>query len=166
MKKSNYGIDWIEPIFENASFKYMTTKDVEFTFDGIDTSDFTLKNTSGQTLAIARCVRKASPTRSVLTVKKGFKWDGCTGVGNIYENKYTLMASIVHDILYIAQKDSDKKLPYTLGEADILLKKQIELWQKHDGVKSCIASVYYWGIKIFGWAWKFNKVPGYIVHID
>jgi hypothetical protein len=44
---------------------------------------------------------------SIVAVYPGYMWDGSTVVGKYYEDEVTLVASLVHDVLYNANKNPD-----------------------------------------------------------
>lgn len=95
-----------------------------FQFKGINLGSWDMRRESDN-LLLAQASTEGD--LSTLYVYPQFTWDGCTGVGRIKESKYTLLASLVHDILYIAKKNCHS-LPFTLDDADILLKKLIDTW--------------------------------------
>lgn len=145
----------IEFIGENSDFKYRLKNTMIFALPKeFDNNDFDLLNGNGKVIASCR--------NAVLKVMKGYKWDGCTFIGNFTETRETLEASIPHDILYIAKKCEPNKLTFTLNQADLYFNRLLKTLYER---KSIRPTLYYYGIKIFGWPFKFNKVPGYTVEI-
>lgn len=140
---------------------YMITKERMFQFKGMNVGNWILKK---EEIQVAAGSTEGSGSDLISTVKvfPGFHWDGCTGVGKITESKYTLLASLLHDILYIVKKNSQNP-KFTLEQADVLLKKQIDMWQKADGHMNGQGSIYFWGIQTLGWPWKSGKIEGYTV---
>lgn len=145
---------FIEQINENKDFKYRLTATLTFILpDYFNKTNFDLLN--GDNKIIASC------RNGILEVKKGYKWDGCTVIGELTETPETLQASIPHDILYIAKK-CEPSLPYTLNQADVYFNRLMKVLYQGESIKP---TLYYYGIKFFGWPFKFNKVPGYSVKI-
>lgn len=148
---------YIEFIGENSDFKYRLKNTMLFPLSAaFDNDTFDLLNGDGKVIASLR--------NGVLKVEKGYKWDGCTFIGNFTETAETVEASIPHDILYIAKKCSPSALKYTLNQADLYFNRLMKTLYG-DKSKSVRPTLYYYGIKIFGWPFKFNKVPGYFVKL-
>lgn len=145
---------WIEYVGENQDFRWRTKAQANYDLTQFTKDSFKLLNGNGK--VIARCID------GHLTVEPGYKWDGCTGIGALTETGPTLIASIPHDILYIAKK-CEPSLKYTLNQADIYFNRLMKTLYSDRGVSSVRPTLYYYGIKLLGWPFKFNKVPGYSV---
>lgn len=146
----------IEFIGENCDFRWRTKYDMKYDLSTFTDATFTVLNGDGK--AIARC------RDGGLVVYKGYKWDGCTGIGCLTETGPTLLASIPHDLLYIAKK-ARRDLPYTLKQADRYFRGLMETLYDGRGQSSIRPWLYYYGIQVIGWPFKLNKVPGYSVTV-
>lgn len=146
----------IEYIGENGDFLWRTKYDMQYDLTKFTNASFTVHNGNGR--AIAKC------TDGMLVVYRGYKWDGCTIIGQVTETGPTLLASVPHDLLYIAKK-AERKLPYTLSQADTYFRQLMETLYAGRGQHSVRPRLYYYGIKVLGWPFKFKKVPGYTVTI-
>ena len=57
----------------------------------------------------------ATCNKNIISVYKGYMWDGSTVIGEYYEDECTLEASLLHDVLYNAVKNPDDiKVPFNL----------------------------------------------------
>lgn len=138
--------------------RWQTTRDVTFDIGFVTNEKFRLKNGDGDVIA--------SCADGVLNVWSGYKWDGCTGIGKLTETGPTLIASIPHDILYIANKDSHGKLKYSLAKADTYFRNLMAMLYASRGMSSIRPNLYYGAVATIGLPFKFNKVPGYTVEVD
>lgn len=70
---------------------------------------------------------------SIVQVFDGYMWDGSTVIGKYYEDEVTLEASLIHDILYNANKNPDDiKVPFSLWKADsIFADYLVRLYRKN-----------------------------------
>lgn len=75
----------------------------------------------------------ASCRGSIVQVFEGYMWDGSTVIGKYYEDEVTLEASLIHDILYNANKNPDDiKVPFSLWKADsIFADYLVRLYRKN-----------------------------------
>lgn len=87
----------------------------------------------------------ASLKDGILSVKRGYAWDGASGP--VINTRDTLVASLVHDVLYQAMRlnlikssEENKKI------AD---KNFFEILKMH-GVNSIRSKVWYFAVKLFG----------------
>lgn len=148
---------WIEYLGENKDFKWVTTRRATFDIMSIFKGHFTLYNGDGKAIAVCE--------GGVLKVMPGYKWDGCTFIGNFTETPQSLVASIAHDILYIAKKNK-RDLGYTLSQADQYFRELMTSIYERDGVHHAVRPyIYRAGIFLFGWPYKFTSVPGYTVSV-
>lgn len=148
---------WISYIGENDDFRWQTTMDATFDITSVTRENFILKNGDGAVIA-------ESESGSLL-VHKGYKWDGCTGIGKLTETGPTLIASIPHDILYIAKKDAGGKLKYSLAKTDTYFRSLMAMLYGKRGMSSIRPNLYYGAVVTFGLPFKFNRVPGYTVEV-
>ena len=147
---------FIKKIDESKDFRYCTIATVVFPAMGFKPEDFSLYDCNNK--MVAKC------TDGNLTVYPGYKWDGCTVIGNLTETPETLYASIPHDIYYIAKKNLDGvKLNYSLNEVDRYFFILMDSLYKNAGKNSCRPKLYFTGLKLLGWPWHYNKVKGYRV---
>lgn len=147
---------YIKEIKESDDFRYKTIADVSFIIDDFKPEDFTLYN--GEGAKVAYCIN------GTLTVLSGYKWDGCTVIGQFTETPESLQASIPHDIFYIAKKNTcGVELNYSLDDVDKYFKCLMNTLYEKAGKKSNRPSIYFTGLKLFGWPWHYNKVKGYTV---
>jgi hypothetical protein len=99
---------------------------------------------------------------SVVIVYPGYMWDGSTIIGEYYEDKVTLEASLIHDVLYNAKKNpEDIKVSFSLFTADSIFRDYLKLlYNKNKGSffqKYIFPELYKWGLWIFGLPWKFSN---------
>lgn len=98
-----------------------------------------------------------------VTVYKNYMWDGCTVVGNIYEDKNTLLCSLLHDVLYNAKKNPNGfDIKFSLWTVDYVFYQML----KQTTNKSFFPSVYLLGLWSIGIPWKFGKNKFYKLTID
>lgn len=87
-----------------------------------------------------------------LHVYPGYRYDGCSVVGRIYETNETLMAACLHDAMYQVGKQMGYKAAWTLKHAD-----QLFLWTMRAlGVSWLVRNAWYTGVVTLGTAWKMN----------
>lgn len=107
----------------------------------------------------------------VWTIKKGFKWNGCTAVpdgdaipssekipvkSNLGYVPITYIASCIHDIGYLNL--SNGNFPYTKEDIDNYFQDELKK------AKFKYAETYYWGVVVFGgWARRLAKLYDKIV---
>lgn len=104
-------IDYIKAIQEDSlGNKYETIKPVEFWIENMDLGEWDLLDTNDKLIASAK--------KDKLIIHPGFKWDGCTVIGELYEDKYTLQASLLHDVLYTVLSVKGFKAPFSALQAD------------------------------------------------
>ena len=99
---------------------------------------------------------------SIVVVYPGYMWDGSTVIGKYYEDKVTLEASLIHDVLYNAKKNpEDIETPFSLFAADSIFRDYLKLlYKKNNGSffqKYIFPEFYKWGLWIFGLPWKFGN---------
>ncbi len=98
---------------------------------------------------------------SIVAVFPGYMWDGSTFIGNYYEDEVTLVASLIHDILYNANKNPDNiKVKFTLWRADTIFSEYLTQGYRKTGTffqKYIVPSLYKWGLWILGTPWKFGN---------
>lgn len=75
----------------------------------------------------------ASCRGSIVQIFEGYMWDGSTVIGKYYEDEVTLEASLIHDVLYNANKNPDDiKVPFSLWKADsIFADYLVRLYRKN-----------------------------------
>lgn len=89
-----------------------------------------------------------------LLVYPGYRYDGCTKIGRIYETNATLMAACLHDAMYQVGKQVGYNAVWTLKHAD-----QLFLWtMKSLGVSWFVRNIWYTGVVTLGTAWKMNMM--------
>ena len=97
----------------------------------------------------------------VVVVYEGYMWDGSTVIGDYYEDDVTLEASLIHDVLYNANKNPDDiKVPFNLWEADSIFADYLVRLYRKNGTfmqKHIIPKLYKWGLWILGTPWKFGN---------
>ncbi len=89
-----------------------------------------------------------------LTLKSGYRWDGCTGIGRIIETQQTLIASLLHDFLYQLSEQSSWTPPFSQREADKAFRRLLPCWAK---------PLYYLGVRVAGWAYWGDKEDSLII---
>lgn len=98
---------------------------------------------------------------NVVEIFPGYMWDGCTLVGEYYEDESTLAASLIHDVLYNVKKNPDDiKVPFNLWTADKIFKDYLVKNYKKNGnffQKYLFPTLYMYGLWIFGTPWKFGN---------
>ena len=87
----------------------------------------------------------ASSKDSILSVKKGYAWDGASGP--IINTRDTLVASLVHDVLYQAMRLS--LIKPSKENRQIADKNFFEIL-KMNGVNSIRRKVWYFAVRLFG----------------
>ena len=112
-------------------------------------------------------VRVVKCDGSIVTVFSGYMWDGSTVVGNFYEDDVTLEASLIHDVLYNANKNpNDVKVPFTLWKADSIFAEYLAIGygkKKMFFKKHLIPNFYKWGLWVLGTPWKFGNNDYYLL---
>lgn len=104
-------IDYIKAIKEDSlGNKYETIKPVEFWVENMDLGEWDLLDNNDKLIASAK--------KDKLIIHPGFKWDGCSVIGELYEDKYTLQASLLHDVLYTVLSVEGFKAPFSALQAD------------------------------------------------
>lgn len=101
-------------------------------------------------------------TETMLIVYSGYRWDGSTVAGRFYENQQTLRCSILHDVLYQLAKQKDFKSPCSMWRADRIFRNEM----KDCGVSFFLRNVWFYGITLLGWPWKFGKRDDLIVESE
>lgn len=99
---------------------------------------------------------------SVIGVYPEYMWDGCTVIGEKYEDEITLESSLLHDVLYNAKKNPDGiEVPFSLFGADkIFCDLMTSLYKIHKGTffqKYIFPKLYLAGLWTVGIPWKFGK---------
>lgn len=142
------------------TFNYKLTKKVIFV-TGCYLGYWDLLTPDGQLVAKCRA--------SIVTVLPDYMWDGSTVIGKHYEDDVTLEASLIHDVLYNANKNPDDiKVPFTLWTADsIFADYLIRLYRKNGTFfqKHMLPSLYKWGLWILGTPWKFGNNKYYTIKL-
>ena len=87
----------------------------------------------------------ASSKDSILFVKKGYAWDGASGP--IINTRDTLVASLVHDVLYQAMRLN--LIKSSKENRKIADKNFFEILKMH-GVNSIRRKVWYFAVRLFG----------------
>ena len=87
----------------------------------------------------------ASSKDGILSVKKGYAWDGASGP--IINTRDTLVASLVHDVLYQAMRLS--LIKPSKENRQIADKNFFEIL-KMNGVNSIRRKVWYFAVRLFG----------------
>ena len=87
----------------------------------------------------------ASSKDSILSVKKGYAWDGASGP--IINTRDTLVASLVHDVLYQAMR---LNLIKSSKENRKIADKNFFEILKMNGVNSIRRKVWYFAVRLFG----------------
>ena len=140
------------------TFHYKLTKKVIFCA-GYPLGEWDLYSPDGQLMVQCRA--------SIVVVYTGYMWDGSTVVGKYYEDEVTLVASLIHDILYNANKNPDDiKVKFTLWRADTIFSEYLTQGYRKTGTffqKYIVPSLYKWGLWILGTPWKFGNNKYYIL---
>ena len=87
----------------------------------------------------------ASSKDGILSVKKGYAWDGASGP--IINTRDTLVASLVHDVLYQAMR---LNLIKSNKENRMIADKNFFEILKIHGVNSIRRKVWYFAVRLFG----------------
>lgn len=87
----------------------------------------------------------ASSKNGILEIKKGYAWDGASGP--VINTKNTLIASLVHDVLYQAMRLNLIK-PNCVNKK--LADKNFFEILKMNGVNSFRSKVWYFAVRLFG----------------
>ena len=87
----------------------------------------------------------ASSKDSILSIKKGYAWDGASGP--IINTRDTLVASLVHDVLYQAMRLN--LIKSSTENRQIADKNFFEIL-KMNGVNSIRRKVWYFAVRLFG----------------
>ena len=87
----------------------------------------------------------ASSKDSILSVKRGYAWDGASGP--IINTQDTLVASLVHDVLYQAMRLN--LIKSSKENRKIADKNFFEILKMH-GVNSIRRKVWYFAVRFFG----------------
>ena len=87
----------------------------------------------------------ASLKDGILSVKKGYAWDGASGP--IINTRDTLVASLVHDVLYQAMR---LNLIKSSKENRMIADKNFFEILKMNGVNSIRRKVWYFAVRLFG----------------
>ena len=87
----------------------------------------------------------ASSKDSILSIKRGYAWDGASGP--IINTRDTLVASLVHDVLYQAMRLN--LIKSNSENKKITDKIFFEILKMH-GVNSIRRKVWYFAVKLFG----------------
>lgn len=134
------------------SFKYCLKEDVSYNIQ----QDFgkwkLIDPISGLISAICR--------NNIITVYKGYLWDGSTVIGDYYEDYETLEASLLHDVLYNAKKNpQDIEVPFSLFLADKIMMRHLLQLNKNKGFikRWLFPHLYYLGLITIGIPWKFGN---------
>lgn len=131
-------------------YKYEVIKRVKITVDKMKLGKWDLiRNSDNKKIA--------SADGDTLIVNKGFKWDGCTGIGAIYETDKTLTASVLHDILYCVLKTKGYKAAFTYAQADYWFTQMLKLFAGFNWLHL----VYLFGVRTIGSFWKLTKSDKY-----
>lgn len=99
--------------------QYEVTKPVQYWCENMMIGKWKLKDKKGKLVAEADIDK--------LTIYPGYKWDGCTGIGMLYEDIYTLQASLLHDILYEALAVKGFNPVYSSFQADYWFSQLIKI---------------------------------------
>lgn len=146
----------VKELPDNARYKYQTTEEIVFEIEGMDVGVWDLYAAENGT--IGRLIAKGRGNK--VEVKQGFKWDGCSVIGDFYENDVTLKGSLLHDLLYVVAKNKNFKAKFNLFQADIWFRKYMSLEYKRQSV---LPWIYYLAITIFGLPWKLGKNRGWFI---
>ncbi len=126
----------------------------------------------GQWKLIAPCGSiVAQSFGSVIAVYPNYMWDGCTVIGEKFEDEVTLEASLLHDVLYNAKKNPDNiKVPFSLFKADkIFCEEMTRMYNFHNGTffqKYIFPKLYLIGLWTVGIPWKFGNNKYYSLKLN
>lgn len=133
-------------------FKYRLTEKKIFV-TGYSLGNWKLLTPDNQVVALCQ--------GGVVVVYEGYMWDGSTVIGEHYEDEVTLEASLIHDVLYNANKNPDDiKVSFTLWRADVIFAEYLTRLYSKTGTffqKHIFPSLYKWGLWILGTPWKFGN---------
>lgn len=105
--------------------------------------------------------KAASCNGKVIVAYPGYMWDGSTVIGAFYEDEVTIEASLVHDILYNANKNpQDIEVGFSLFKADKIFRDRLkELYNKKGNwfQKTLFPDLYMLGLWVLGLPWKFSN---------
>ncbi len=128
-------------IIEDPQYKYELTRAMSFRVPELGMSNLRFYNKRTDYLV-------AQVYNGKLTLYKGFRWDGCTLIGNLKETLMTLIASLLHDFLYQLSEQSTWNPPFTQRQADVAFRKLLPCWAK---------PLYFLGVRAAGWAYWGDK---------
>lgn len=98
---------------------------------------------------------------NVIIVYPNYMWDGTTVIGNVYEDKMTLRASLLHDVLYNAKKNpEDVEVSFSLFLIDKIFRDELSRLYNESGnwfKRSIFPNLYMVGLWVFGLPWKFSN---------
>ncbi len=137
------------PLFTSVNderYKYELTTVISFRVPELRMSD--LKFYSHKGFLVAQCCA------GKLTLSRGYRWDGCTGIGRLIETQQTLIASLLHDFLYQLSEQSSWTPPFSQREADKAFRRLLPCWAK---------PLYYLGVRVAGWAFWGDKQDSLII---
>lgn len=99
----------------------------------------------------------------IIYVYKGYMWDGCTIIGNFYEDDNTLLCSLLHDILYNVKKNHNNiNVDFSLWYVDYVFYQML----KQTTNKSFFSYLYLLGLWSVGIPWKIGSNKFYELVID
>lgn len=134
---------------KNHSWDYTLTDDYTITVDNMEFGNFDAYSLDGQLL-----IQGLGKT---LKIKKGYSWDGCTGVPSY---PWNLEASLVHDVLYQVKKNPNGELcKATWWQVDNLFKAMMQ----NAGASWLQRTTYYLGVRTFGYFFKLEKFNSLII---
>ena len=138
---------------DKETFKYKLLKKKIYVM-GVNMGEWKLLAPCGS--IVAQCFG------STIAVYPEYMWDGCTVVGEKYEDEITLECSMLHDVLYNAKKNPDGiKVQFSLFKADKIFCDLMEvLYKKEHGTffqKYIFPKLYLVGLWTIGIPWKFGK---------
>lgn len=130
-------------MINNINIKPMTKEELE----EIDYIDLALADIKGNTYKVTKPVKYwcqnmmvgkwkmydkkgtlvAEADIDTVTIYPGYVWDGCTIIGLLYEDKYTLQASLLHDILYEVLAVRGYKPVFSTYQADYWFTQLIKI---------------------------------------
>ncbi len=128
------------------TYKYELTRTISFRVPMLDLANLEFCTQSNCLVAVS--------SNSKLSLMAGYRWDGCTGIGNIIETRQTLIASLLHDFLYQLSDQTAWVAPFTQRQADIEFRRLLPCWAK---------LLYYLGVRSAGWAFWGDKQDTLII---
>ncbi|MBQ7820544.1 MAG: hypothetical protein IJ341_12720 [Bacteroidales bacterium] len=154
---------YYQPIrFEShdETFKYRLIKKKIFA-TGYNFGNWELRTPENK--VVAKCMG------SIIVAYPNYMWDGSTVVGKYYEDEITLEASLLHDILYNANKNPDNiEVPFTLFQADKIFKERLLGLYKNERnffKAKIFPNLYYLSLITIGIPWKFGTNDYYKLFI-